>query len=411
MEKPVDPKDLREAVAKAIKLTAERRRTARVESAVKELGRTQQWMLNAPKQAAVDIELSFQPILEAGGDFFSHFPVATDRYLCLLTDVSGHDLKAAYVSAYFQGVVRGMLERNASVSEVLGAFNRFLLEDWNQPAATNVVQAMSTTSVACCSVLLDLKSHRACVHISGLPAPILVKPDGRAHILGAGGGYPLGWFEDYVVPEVEYAAPGGSAFLMWTDGLADLAEREGVTPLSLGYALQSSRAAGLKLAELARATDDLLFARVRLPVPELTPDSFHPLVVELYAGSEAGDIDRLSEVWLRSLQLAVPELSEVKLHDLMLASREALLNGLKHGCQGCSEMQAFFQISFHPGRNEFRVWVEDPGTGHDFDVVAHEGSANGQLVDEHRGLMLMNYLANTLRTERRGASVVMDFIV
>ena len=166
LEKPVVLKELLESVTKAIRLTNRRRHSSHVESAVKDLGRTQQWMLNSQKSSAVEVEVCFQPILEAGGDFFSHFQPAPEKYFCLLTDVSGHDLKAAYVSAYFQGVVRGMLERSAEVTEIFRTFNRFLVEEWNQNAEFTRKPVAATTSVAVCSLLLDLRERTAHVRKS-----------------------------------------------------------------------------------------------------------------------------------------------------------------------------------------------------------------------------------------------------
>ena len=119
--------------------------------------------------------------------------------------------------------------------------------------------------------------------------------------------------------------------------------------------------------------------------------------------------DSFQAFWQRSLMLAVPELPEAKLHDVLLASREALLNALNHGCGGCADQRASLQIAYPPSRQTLRVRVCDPGPGHDFDLARHEKSALKELAEEHRGLVLIHHLASDVSFLRNGASVTMDF--
>ena len=58
-----------------------------------------------------------------GGDFINVLPIGDERFLFLAGDVSGHDVRAAFVSAYFQGMMRGLLEHNSSLQDVLQLFN------------------------------------------------------------------------------------------------------------------------------------------------------------------------------------------------------------------------------------------------------------------------------------------------
>ena len=399
LEKPVNLQRLRDTVGRAVIQTRRQRHTAEVELAVRDLGRAQQSMLlSRAGAAAAVVEVCFHPKQEAGGDFFSHFEPAAGEFFCLATDVSGHDLQAAYVSAYFQGVVRGMLKRAAPLPEVLTFFNRLLLDEWSGSGAG--------ASVALTAILVDMRGHAATVVTCGAPAPVYVQPGGRGWILGAGGGAPLGWFEEFTPASVTHPAARGGMFLLWTDGLEDLAERLGADPLSLGYALERARAQGRKLPELAGAADDILFARVTLGAGEA---GFEPLVMERYPAGSQGRIDAMQAGWERSLALALPELESAARHDLLLASREAVLNGLQHGCRGRPEGSVLLQIGCDPAGGRLRVWVEDPGPGHQFNVEAYEREAAERLLTEHRGLILMRHLAAHLAVERNGATVVLDF--
>ena len=405
LEKPVDVHKLREAIARAAKVTRQHRQTAEIRSAVEDLGRTQARMVQSRHSGMpVQVELCFHPRLDAGGDSFSHFQSSPNTCCLLLTDVSGHDLQAAYLSAYFQGMVRGMLARTASLPQVCGYFNRVLIEEWNEPGELG-----GGTSVAVCACIIDFRRLTAKILTCGMPAPVHIMPDGPAHVLADHGGHPLGWFETAAIPAREYAVTTLDRFVMWTDGLEDFAEKSQVSPLSLGYALQCVRRGERVPLDLSPALDDILFVEVHLAANPLDPARWHPLVVEAYHGGQMDQIDMLEVSWANSVKLAVPTISDAVLHDLLLASREAVLNSLKHGCNQNPALYASFQISYQPVSHCFRVWASDPGPGHDFDPAVHDQAGVDELLDSHRGLLLMKRLTTNLQFSRNGACVVMDF--
>jgi len=407
LEKPVDLDRLREAIGKAIEQTHRQRRAVQMESAVKELGRAQQWMLKSHSlKTPVGVDIAFRPKLDAGGDFFSHFQPSANKYCCMLTDVSGHDLQAAYISAFFQGVVRGMVERGAPLPEVFASFNRFLLEEWNQSERgdTNL-----STSVAVCSLLVDFAESHAEVLTCGGPAPIYVEPSGRAGSVGRDGGFPLGWFADHLPPCMLQPVQPGGAFLVWTDGLTDLAEKQGMASLSLGWAMQWRDRRDPDLAFIKEAADDILLVNIRLPAPEAEADPLVPIILDRYHGGQLGEIDALEDSWLRSLLVVIPDLPERMQHDILLACREAVLNALRHGCRGQSDSYATLQLSWRRHTRMLRVWIDDPGSGHDFDYEEQARRQELDLVDNHRGLIFIHNLAHHVTTERRGATLILDF--
>jgi FixJ family two-component response regulator len=410
LDKPVDPQRLRAAVTRAVQQTLRQRQLTESESAVKKLGRAQERMLGTKAEHRTEnIDICFHPKHEAGGDFFSRFKPAPEQMFCLLTDVSGHDLQAAYISAYFQGVVRGMLERAAPVAEVFATFNRLLLDEWNKDGACGCQGRHIEASVAACGILIDSAAQTATVAVHGTPAPVYWRPDGTAEIIGETGGAPLGWFADAATQAVVQPIPGGGTFCLWTDGLKDVAEKYGVSELSLAWAVQQAKARHTSLAEIETAGDDVLVADLCLSPEHSVRESFRPLILEHYHGGQSWQIDELQAYWRRSLILAAPELPDAKLHDVLLSSREALLNALHHGCGGRATEWASFQTAYAPGLQTIRVRVCDPGPGHQFDLTQHERRAHLDLVAEHRGLILLKHLASSMALERQGASVTMDF--
>ena len=196
---------------------------------------------------------------------------------------------------------------------------------------------------------------------------------------------------------------------MWTDGLQDLAEQQGVSVLSLAHALQEAEQGKRRPPWIDAAKDDVLLAVLQLPLAQPTEEPFRPLILEQYHGRQRSDIDVLQSYWGRSLNLAVPDLADARLHDILLASREALLNALTHGCGGQSDQMAVFQVAFCALRHTFRVRVRDSGPGHNFDFTQHERIAESELVEGHRGILLIKHLASSVNLERHGASVIMSF--
>lgn len=409
LDKPVDLKKLNSAVASAVEQTRLRRRMAASETAVKELGRAQKRMLDAETSRSPGVlRVHYYPKHDAGGDYFTHFRPSAHELCCLLTDVSGHDLRAAYVSAYFQGFVRGQFNRGATMEEIFSDFNRFLLEELNDVGGVRS-DVGAEMSVAVCAVLLDFTAQTATVTTRGTPSPVYLAADGNVQVIGENGGVPLGWFPTLDLQRTTCSIADGGSFYLWTDGFEDLAEREGVSTLSLACALQRSNRSNKKLPCLTAANDDILLAAIQLATENSVGKTCWPILSECYHGGQLAEIDKIQALWRRSLTLAAPELPESRLHDILLASREAVLNALKHGCGGSPACQASFQVAYDPAGPMIRVRVSDPGPGHQFDVVRHEQLAERELVDEHRGLIFVKRLATSMEIQRDGASISMNF--
>jgi len=407
LPKPVEPKLLREAIQNAVARTKKERQMARMASAVQDLGRAQRWMLNSNHGGGQsDVALFCHPKLDAGGDFFSHVQLSPSRDFFLLTDVSGHDLQAAYVSAYFQGIVRGMLERDTPPWKIFRYFNHFLLEEWQKNDTFRPGAQTREVSLSATAVSVDLQEQTATALTSGAPAPVYLTPGGYAQRLGQSGGSPLGWFPDASISALTYGIGDGGDILMWSDGLEDLAHARNVDPLAVAYRWQRAKAAGSPFPLLNESDDDVLMARIRLS-GGCDPTSFHPLALEEYDAADIGKIDEWMDRWRRSVRLAIPGISESVEHDLALASREAVLNALQHGCRDCPQYPVSFQIGYRSSDNLLRTWVQDPGPGHEEHLRLDE--PGDELGGAHFGLQLIKRLPRAVKFEQQGASVTMDF--
>ena len=411
LDKPVDLKALLAATRKAVLLTRQRRSQARAECEVKAVGRAQLQMVGSTLDGCgLTVDLCYHPSHEAGGDYFIAFPLAAERFLILATDVSGHDLQAAYMSAYFQGFVRGMIEASTPIETILACFNSYLVSEADRTLAAQGPGAQ-TSSVSVVALLLDRAQGQLSSISCGFPMPLHSDGEGGGGTLGDLWNSPLGWFPWAVDSPTQEPVRPNSRLLLWTDGLEDVALQLGVTPCTCAYKLLEAKKEGDLPLWMEQADDDILVASIFLGGQPPDGGEFIPLLFVKYPGSDYGRVDIHQDIWTRSLGLAIPNLPEETLFDVLLCLREVVINALKHGCKGAEDQFATLMVSFNAVEGLLRVVVSDPGPGHSFDWREHCERADIDLIDEHRGLMLIDQMAQSWETRQAGAWVRMDFSV
>jgi anti-sigma regulatory factor (Ser/Thr protein kinase) len=221
-------------------------------------------------------------------------------------------------------------------------------------------------------------------------------------------GPPLGWFEDCCPTSLTVPLPEGPVYL-WTDGIEELARDLDASPLSVAHALLRSEGGQVAPEWISAANDDLLVTRL---FPSDTPRSnstqeLEPLVVDFYRREQIGEIDALQRYWENSLRIALPDLDETTLYGVLLPAREAVANALLHGC--LPGEAAAFQICYCASTGSLSVLVSDPGPGHSFPLEDHDIVNRNELVDAHRGLMLIESFATQTERSRNGANLRMEF--
>ncbi len=404
IEKPYRRADLANAVAAAVAITAKRRRHSTAEADAIAIGQIQRHLQKASSGTlASGVTYCHHPRHGAGGDFINVFPLDDDRLIVLLADVSGHDLQAAFVSAYFQGIARGMLEKGTEVGEILEFFNRYLIREWNTVSDAGHM----TTSLAVCATIIDRNSGDVTVFSAGAPPPQVIGFDHPRPAADQGGGNPLGWFEDSAPAPVTFQLEPQGGLVMWTDGLEDHALDLGVSPHSLAFCLLRAGRDSTAGCALTEAKDDILAVRIGMAVNRRV--RFHTLLHEHYQGSRTREIDLLQERWHRSLKLALPKLEEGRLLEILICTREACLNAMLHGCECSPDKLAEVSLIYETGADRLHVAICDPGPGHEFDWQGHVAEAIESLIDEHRGLSLIHGFANTVQSLRNGACLHLQF--
>lgn len=409
LDKPVAPDDLRRAVGRGIQTTRNQRHLKETATEVAELGDLQELLVGLHSARFLeDIHLHYHPKHQAGGDFACYKKLPDGRKLIVVADVSGHDLKAAYVSAYFQGLFHGMIESGRSVADIFEYFNHWLIAEAARENSSSPRQ-VSSTSLSVCGVVIDERANSMTVINHGSPIPLLVQPIGESVFLGEAGGWPLGWFPEAAVHRQVWPLETGRLYF-WTDGLEDIAAGWGVSPIAVATRMELLEREKRPNDWIKQAPDDVMLLVVDVePATSLKETRFEPLICERYRGNQLDEIDALQLRWQRSLEFAVPSLDRTQLYDLLLCGREAVINALLHGCQKNAGLECSVQIHYEPVAGIMRLRICDPGPGHDFNHEAHGEWAAREMIDQHRGLTLMHRMASRIATKRNGADLTMDF--
>ncbi|NCD24843.1 MAG: fused response regulator/phosphatase [Deltaproteobacteria bacterium] len=151
----------------------------------------------------------YEPILEAGGDFYDVLPVGGAAFDYIVADVSGHDLRTSYVTSALKALFSQNCNPVTSPAESLGVINSVLcriLED-----GTHITAGVAHLN----------RSQNTLTYVNaGHPPPILLRASGEIVIPRASGDI-LGvfesvWFETLTIP----VTPGDRLFL-YTDGLIE----------------------------------------------------------------------------------------------------------------------------------------------------------------------------------------------
>jgi hypothetical protein len=303
--------------------------------------------------------------------------------LIVVADVSGHDLKSAFISAYFQGMLRGLIEEGASTRLIFERFNRFLVGGWNSPPGQPPDALSEIISLSACAIAIDPGSHSMHILNSGFPIIHRLRESGEPMACGDVGGNPLGWFHPAEMTDMSFPIERGDRLIVWTDGLEDFAHQLGVSEWSLAFRLLAARERNQNPVWLGKSPDDLLVivARVSDSVPE--SDRF-PLLRAEYPLAEKFEIDLTQARWAHTLAFALPEVSSDRIADAMLCCREAVLRAL--ASEGpLAGARALVQFTIDSGRHELEICVTSPGIGFD-----SQPSNPGDMGEEDRALIILH---------------------
>lgn len=385
IEKPYRFGMVREAVERAVERTRHNRALASTASEVREITQLHERLnfmheneaMPVPGDTLVGVITRMHPIRETGGDFINSYPMRDGRICLIMGDVSGHDLKAGFISAYFQGMVRGMFDADVDISRISSNFNAHLIQDWNRPLSKGE-RAPLKTSLASCILVMDFEQWTYEMDNHGLPKPLLYDGGIGLDFLGSGSP-PLGWFSNIAETTVSQELPKSGRFYMWSDGLEDFAATLNISPVTLAWRLSSEGNAIKREEILHDRKDDVLVACIHWgldadEVPE-------PFFYACYKGGTEHAVDDYERIWLASLTWAFPDMDGTRRSEISLSVREGVINALLHGTRGRAERSAYLRMFYRPDRDLIIVSIEDEGEGYDFssNKISNEPDSSGHI--------------------------------
>jgi sigma-B regulation protein RsbU (phosphoserine phosphatase) len=148
---------------------------------------------------------------EVGGDFYDVVPLPDGRWMVVVGDVSGKGVQAAAVTGLVRDVIRVLVGDGKPLPEALARLNDTLVERGGGRYCTLALAAVGHGPDGRLGVEL---------HLAGHDRPVLLRGDGRATFVGAGG-TALGLLDSITSPAAEVELVPGDALVFYTDGVTE----------------------------------------------------------------------------------------------------------------------------------------------------------------------------------------------
>lgn len=151
----------------------------------------------------------FEPVLEAGGDFYDVLRVGGSAFDYIVADVSGHDLGTSYVTSALKALFSQNCNVVTSPSESLTMINSVLCRILT--GGTHITAGFARLN----------REQRTLHYVNAAhPAPVLLRADGGVEILQASGDL-LGVFDSVLFEPLSIPVNPGDRLFMYTDGLIE----------------------------------------------------------------------------------------------------------------------------------------------------------------------------------------------
>ncbi|MHB8577505.1 MAG: SpoIIE family protein phosphatase, partial [Dehalococcoidia bacterium] len=331
--------------------------------------------------------------MRVGGDWYTALSLSREKIAVSVGDVVGSGLPAAAVMGQLRSALNTAAiaaEHPAEVAEIVTRF------------------AANVDGAACATVtyaVIDNELGTIDYIRAGHPYPLLLTADGEVRRLTGGGRVPLGvrGQQDPTIAGRE-PMPVGSLLVMYTDGLLERRGESldaGLDRLSDAITGCSGLAVGAVCKKLLNDmepdngfTDDVAIIAVRRPGRTAT-SYVATLPSEL---AEVPAARKALRSWLQAR-----ELSHAAVHDIVLATGEALNNAIAHGNDHVAEQ--IVSIEAFADAESVSVSVSDSGRWLKDSSASRRAGAGG------RGLALMHGLSEQVLIDRTplGTRVTMRF--
>ncbi|MBN2509736.1 MAG: serine/threonine-protein phosphatase [Spirochaetales bacterium] len=162
-----------------------------------------------PSDLPVEIIHRYMPYREVGGDFFDFIRLDTHKIGIIITDVSGHGIASAFLTAMFKSTFAHIAPKCASAAETMTALNRELCS------------LVRTDHYLTAFYLIIDTEHMVCEYCNaGHPKQLLLRHDGNISELTSVGFF-LGMFEGTDYENRQLVLETGDTLCLFTDGIIE----------------------------------------------------------------------------------------------------------------------------------------------------------------------------------------------
>ncbi|MFF4119694.1 SpoIIE family protein phosphatase [Streptomyces sp. NPDC001714] len=175
-----------------------------------------------PEQNAVDVAYRYLPagagLGGVGGDWFDVIPLPGARVAIVVGDVVGHGVHAAATMGQLRTAVNNFSTLDLPPDELLWHLDELVTridQDRDGEQGTRTL-----TGATCLYAIYDPVSRVCTMARAGHLEPVIVLPDGDAHLPGVPAGPPLG-LGGMPYETGEVLLPEGSGIVLYTDGLIE----------------------------------------------------------------------------------------------------------------------------------------------------------------------------------------------
>ena len=182
-----------------------------------------------PKRSGFDFGAMMIPAHAVGGDFYTFLPLDKNHLGIVVGDVCDKGVPAALFMSLVYSLIRVEAQTSQSPVKVLRQVNRHLLQMMNN----------STMFVTLIYGILNCENGRFHYARAAHPAPIVLDASGTAMDVPIKPGQPLGLFGNLPIDEERITIPSGGTLLLFTDGLNEATNLDGLEFGDNGYLIDS----------------------------------------------------------------------------------------------------------------------------------------------------------------------------
>jgi len=212
VQKPWDNQQLLTTLRAEIEQGRERRlRIQHEQRELDEARRIQRKLLpsSLPQFDGWELASSWQPALGVGGDCFDALELGPTRLALCIADVVGKGIPAALLMSNLQAAVRAFATAATEPHELCAQVNRIL--------CGHIAEGRFISFWYC---VIDTETGELTYSNAGHYPPMLIRGDGRAERLGAGGPV-LGVFPDSKYEQDRVTLGAGDRLVLFTDGITE----------------------------------------------------------------------------------------------------------------------------------------------------------------------------------------------